>query len=103
MTKESTGKVLEGIINDADLAGAVAEGDFTGFADEELTDAERALLQAAAADLDDEVTGFGVFAKYDGVDGESRGYKLQDVQNLSHDKWAPSLQKVFGHVGIFKF
>lgn len=72
MTKESTGKVLAGILNDAEAASQVAGGDYTSFADEDLTDAERALLEAAAGELDEaDVAGFAVFAKYDGIDGES--------------------------------
>lgn len=77
MTKESTGKVLESILNDADRASEVAAGDFTSFADEDLTESERALLQAAGAELDEaDVAGFASFIKFDGIDGESKDASL---------------------------
>ena len=60
MTKESTRQALEGLLNDPKAAAQVAEGDFSAMADHELTDAERALLKAAAADIDSsDVSGFG--------------------------------------------
>jgi hypothetical protein len=99
MTKESTGKVLEGILNDADLAGKVAEGDFTSFADEDLTDAERALLEAAAGDLDADVSGFAAFVKYKSA-GPDSFVKLGDIEALSMGKWSQNMLDVFGHVGV---
>lgn len=81
MTKESTGKVLEGIPQDAELAEQVAAGDYTGFADEDLTDAERALLEAAASELGDyDVSAFSAYLKFGDIKGESRSFVFPKVE-----------------------
>jgi hypothetical protein len=80
MGKQEFAKVLEGIINDAGAAERVAGGDFADLDGGELTDAEQALLTAAAGDLDDEVTGFGdSFLKLGDIDGES--WKIEKADN----------------------
>ncbi len=59
MGKEEMATLLETMLNDAEVAGRVAGGDFSDLSDGELTDAERALLSAAGGDLNDDVSGFG--------------------------------------------
>lgn len=64
MGKNETRAAFEAMTNDTDLAGAVEKGDFTGLDAEDLTPAERALLTAAASELDD-TAGFADNVKYD--------------------------------------
>ena len=71
MGRDDVANAVEAMSADMDVAERLAAGDFTDLPDAELTDAERAMVSAAADDIPD-VTGFAVFAKYDGVDGESR-------------------------------
>jgi len=58
MSKESFGRALEAMVNDADAAANFGHGDFGQLANQDLTPAEQALLQAAAAEMPD-VSGFG--------------------------------------------
>lgn len=107
MGQEETKQVLEGVLNDDDAAGAVAEGDFSGFADAELTGAERALLQAAASELvDDEVSGFAFgkgrdvkgFGKIPDIPGFS---KIPDLKGGPIDpKVKPALRDAFDYINI---
>ena len=71
MGQDDVGKAVEAMSADIDVAERLAAGDFTDLPEAELTDVERAMVSAAADDIPD-VEGFAVFAKYDGVDGESR-------------------------------
>lgn len=81
MTKESTGEVLEGIAQDAELAEQVAAGDYTGLADKDLADAERALLEAAASELgDDDVSGFAGYLQIGDIKGDSHSILFPKVE-----------------------
>ena len=71
MGKNDVAEALKAMITDADVAERLAAGDFTALPEAELTEAEQAMVRAAADDIPD-VSGFAVFAKYDGVDGESK-------------------------------
>lgn len=81
MGQEQFARMLENIVNDADSASAVAGGDFSSVDDGALTEAEQALLTAAATDLDGDVTGFADgFLKLGDIDGswkveEGEGFK----------------------------
>ena len=86
MGKEEFAKVLEGIVNDADMAERVAAGDF-GAGD--LTEAEEALLSAAAGDLDGDVTGF---TKHD------TAKMVSDV--AMWESFSPNVQLAFGYLKI---
>jgi len=101
MGKQEYAKVLEGIINDAGAAGRVAGGDFADLADGELTDAEQALLTAAAGDLDDEVTGFGAdfFLKLGDIDGES--WKIEEgTKGYTEVEWTYNVRNAMGYLKI---
>lgn len=100
MGKQEFAKVLEGIINDADAAGRVAGGDFADLAGGELTDAEQALLTAAAGDLDDEVTGFRAtgFLKLGDIDGES--WKIEEAQGYTEVEWTYNVRNAMGYIKI---
>ena len=81
MTKESTGEVLEGIAQDAELAEQVAAGDYAGLADKDLADAERALLEAAASELgDDDVSGFAGYLQIGDIKGDSHSILFPKVE-----------------------
>lgn len=69
MGHDDVASALQAMTTDAEVAERLAGGDFTDLPDAALTEAERAMVIAAANDLP-EVAGFGVYAKYDGVDGE---------------------------------
>jgi hypothetical protein len=71
MGQDDVGKAVEAMSADMDVAQRLAAGDFTDLPEAELTDAERAMVSAAADDIPD-VAGFAAFIKYDGVDRESR-------------------------------
>ena len=99
MGKQEFAKVLEGIINDAGAAGRVAGGDFADLAGGELTDAEQALLTAAAGDLDDEVTGFGAFLKLGDIDGES--WKVEEgTKGYTEVEWTYNVRSAFGYLKL---
>ena len=100
MGKQEFAKVLEGIINDAGAAGRVAGGDFADLAGGELTDAEQALLTAAAGDLDDEVTGFGdSFLKLGDIDGES--WKIEEgTKAYTEVEWTYNVRSAFGYLKL---
>ena len=71
MGQDDVANAVEAMSADMDVAERLAAGDFTDLPEAELTDVERAMVSAAADDIPD-VGGFAVFAKYDGVDGESK-------------------------------
>ena len=74
MGTDETKQVLEQMLNDAETAAAIGGGDFSEFADADLTDAERALLTAAAGDLDDDVSGFVAgYVKIGDIEGFATG------------------------------
>ena len=59
MSKEATRNALAQLTDDAEASAKVATGDFEAIGDPDLTDAERALLQAAASELaENDVSGF---------------------------------------------
>ena len=57
MGKDDVAAAIEKMVDDEDAAGRMASGDFTDLGDGELTEAEKALVQAAAGDVP-EVEGF---------------------------------------------
>lgn len=97
MGKEEMAELLETMLNDADVAGRVAEGDFSDLSEGELTGAERALLSAAGSDLDDNVSGFGIdsYLKIGDIKGESLdgGYKFTDLK-------FPAVNSALTHLGM---
>ena len=96
MGKEEFAKVLEGIVNDSDAADRVAGGDFADLGGGELTESERALLSAAAADLDDDVTGFGdYFLKIGSISGESKVI-FPKVENFT----SPNVRDAFSYLKL---
>jgi len=101
MGKEEMAELLETMLNDTEVAGRVAEGDFSDLSEGELSGAERALLSAAGTDLDDDVSGFGIdaFLKLGDIDGESkdsRGYKYTDLK-------IPSVDNALKYLGTSTF
>ena len=97
MGKEEFAKVLEGIVNDSDEADRVAGGDFADLGEGDLTASERALLSAAAGDLDDDVTGFAInaFLKLQDIDGESERV-IPKVENFA----SPNVRAAFSYLKI---
>ena len=63
MGKEEVAAALKKMVDDGDAADRMADDDFTDLADADLTQAERALVSAAAGEVPD-VEGFGVGANY---------------------------------------
>lgn len=101
MGKEEMKTLLETMLNDAEVAGRVGEGDFSDLAEGDLTESEKALLSAAGGDLDDDVSGFSHgFLKIGDIKGESldTSYKVHDVK-------IPSVNTALTHLGmgIFKY
>ena len=86
MGKQETRAALEAMANDVEIASAVEKGDFTGLEAGDLTPAERALLSAAAGDLDD-TTGFAQF-KVD-IDG-LKAWKAGEIR--------PPLRRVLEYI-----
>ena len=86
MSKAEMAKLLEGILNDSEMAGRIAGRDFSDLGEGELTEAERALLSAAGTDLDDDVSGFAIdaFLKLGDIDGESEDatYAKIEMENV---------------------
>lgn len=73
MGQQEFAQMLEGMVNNGEIAERVAGGDFADMAEGDLTEAERALLTAAAGELEDEVAGFGnFFLKLGDIDGETK-------------------------------
>lgn len=72
MAREDVKRALEAMMADGGTAGQLAEGDFSGVADLDLTSDEQLLVRDAAADLPD-VSGFAsdIFAKIGDIKGES--------------------------------
>lgn len=99
MGKEEMAQLLETMLNDADVAERVGEGDFSDLPEGELTESERALLSAAGADLGDDVSGFSAasYLKIGDIKGESRsfgeGYKYTDLK-------IPSVDNALKHIGM---
>ena len=92
MGKEEMAELLETMLNDAEVAGRVADGDFSDLSEGELTGAERALLSAAGTDLDDDVAGFSAgFLKLGDIKGEST-----TSGDANHDKWIDVLSIDWG-------
>jgi len=93
--KEEYAEVLEGIINDADLAEKAAAGDFGDMTEDQLTGAERALLSAAAGELDDDVSGFASdYIKLgDPIDGS-----FEKIEWTYKDK--PNVRAAFGFLKL---
>lgn len=99
MGKQEFARVLEGIVNDSASAERVATGDFTDLAEGELNDAERALLTAAAGDLEGDVAGFGnKYLKLGDIDGES--WKVEEGQGYTHVEWTDNVRQAFGYIKI---
>nr|WHW29256.1 hypothetical protein [uncultured bacterium] len=98
MGKQEFARMLEGIVNDADTAERVAGGDFADLAKGELTDAEQALLTAAAGDLDGDVSGFAIdaFLKLGDIDGES--WKV--ISPHVKIEWSPNVRQAFKYMKI---
>lgn len=102
MSKEEMAKLLETMLNDTEVAERVGEGDFTDLPDGDLTDAERALLTAAGADLGGDVSGFnfGGYLKLGDIKGEptDSSYKFTDLK-------IPTLDPALNYLGtsVFKF
>ena len=107
MSKEEMAKLLEGMLNDGEIAGRVADGDFADLGEGELTEAERALLTAAGSDLNDAVVGFGNYhLKLGDIDGESKDWKVEVGSSLKIGfGFEDRLQPALDHLGkaIFKF
>jgi hypothetical protein len=100
--KQEFAQMLEGIINDSETAGRVASGDFSDMADGELTEAEHALLTAAAGDLDGDVSGFGDnFLKLGDIDG--KGWKVDNIQGNIEVEWSYNVRRAFNYAKIKDF
>lgn len=101
MGQQEFARMLEGIVNDNETAGRVAAGDFSDMASGELTDAEQALLSAAAGDLDGDVAGFGnSFLKLGDIDGESKGWKVEEGEGYTEVEWTYNVRQAFGYLKI---
>ena len=86
MGQQEFAQLLEGMLNDGDIAERVAGGDFADMAEGDLTEAERALLSAAADELDEEVAGFGnFFLKLGDIDGEAKIIINNDHRQIKFD------------------
>ena len=94
MGKNETRAALETMANNPDIASAVEKGDFTALDADDLTPAERALLTAAAGELDDTAR-FAAYIKFDGVDGESvSNWKVEEGEAFQR----PRLGRVLEYI-----
>jgi len=67
----------------------------------ELTDAEQALLTAAAGDLDGDVSGFGEsFLKLGDIKGESTGWKIEEGESYTEVEWTYNVRSAFSYLKI---
>ena len=83
MGKDEFAGLLEGMINDAEIAGRVEGGDFTDLSEGELSPSEQALLSAAASELGDDVAGFGnSYLKLGDIDGMSK-WKVEEGEGYT--------------------
>ena len=99
MGKEEFARMLEGIVNDGDTAERAAGGDFTDLPRGELTQAEQALLTAAAGDLDGDVSGFASsYLKLGDIDGES--WKVEEGEGYTKVEWTYNVRSAFGYLKI---
>lgn len=83
MGAEDVANALRAMGEDADAADRFSDGDFSGLPDNELTETERAMVIAAAAEVP-EVSGFAAFLKLDGVDNKQDpyGWKVEEGEAL---------------------
>ncbi len=101
MGQQEFARMLEGIVNDGETASRVAGGDFSDMANGELNEAERALLSAAAGDLDGDVSGFGnSFLKLGDIDGETKGWKIEEGEAYTEVEWTYNVRNAFGYLKI---
>ncbi len=101
MGKQEFARMLEGIVNDGETAGRVAGGDFSDMASGELSEAEQALLTAAAGDLDDEVSGFGSsYLKLGDIEGESKSFLNLDGSGLDLSTQSVNVRSAFSYLKL---
>ncbi len=106
MGKEEYAKTLESILNDADTAEQVSGGDFANLDANELTEAERALLSAAAGELSDDVIGFGI-PKVEGMATQSFKVEINGIAERTGLASGPKTTEALNFYGlkleVFKF
>ena len=101
MGQQEFARMLEGIVNDGETAGRVAEGDFSDLPSGELTEAEQALLSAAATDLDgDDVSGFANSYIKLGDLGSNGRWKIEEGEAFKNGSWTPNVRQAFSYIKI---
>lgn len=100
MGKEEVAAALKKMVDDGDAADRMADDDFTDLADADLTQAERALVSAAAGEVPD-VEGFGVGLNY--FEQQDDGTSFAKI----HVEFGPRFLEAMNYSGVidgdFKF